>query len=188
MSLTPEEQWLREHEHAALMSRAFPPIDRPPGDPPRIEDQSPAQESPAVDSDQRAVLMCPRGVRYTLLLISLLKRALQDETLRPAVRLQLLEQLDELADTSVLTAIAPMDDAAVRILHVAMSLDAHLPAEPPHHASFDMLTRGDVFAHFISLNPSLLTAIKMPQRVSHRAIIRTTSRTFRITEDCRRCL
>jgi hypothetical protein len=43
-----------------------------------------------------------------------------------------------------------------------VSLDAG-KKEPPRHASFNMLTRADVFGAFVGLNPSLQIAARMPR-------------------------
>jgi hypothetical protein len=76
-----------------------------------------------------------------------------------------LEKLNALPDGSLtvemLAAIAPMSDTEVAIYQEACTLDRKHDNSVLASASFKTLTNLRVFSHFINLNPSLLTAIKM---------------------------
>lgn len=119
-----------------------------------------ASPSPAPDE----IEIVPPGYRYSMLAVSLVKRMLAtDAKLRPMERLQWLEQLTDeggVLSADQVAAIEPLDDVGLQMLHAGMSLDLH-KEKPPHNASFNMLTRGDVFRHFVRLNPSLLEAARL---------------------------
>jgi hypothetical protein len=96
-------------------------------------------------------------------IISETKRWLAHE-LSAAHRLRFLEFLDSCTD-NFLTAEAiattePMCDEAYEMVKEARKLGAH--------KALDVFARWEVFSAFIALNPSLLTAIKMPRAYHHR--------------------
>jgi hypothetical protein len=159
-----EKLWI-ERAHAAEMARWSDRVaaDRAAADTQVSPAAAPAPPPPfaGLSADERTLLLCPRGTRYELLLISLLKHCLQDDKLSAGVRLGLLEQLNSLADERTLAVVEPMCATGLRMVDAAMGLDAG-KADPPHHASFNMLTREDVWGSFCQLNPSLVTAAKMP--------------------------
>jgi hypothetical protein len=152
------EHWQRvaAERHALSDERGICTIDTPTAAP-----TPPPDPHAGLSADARVLLMLPRGDRFSYLLAALIKAALQDEKLRPGERLQLLEQLNACAAPAVLGVIEPMCATGLRMIDAAMGLDAG-KADPPHHASFNMLTREDVWASFCQLNPSLVTAAKMP--------------------------
>ena len=85
--------------------------------------------------------------------------------MHPGERLEWLESLNSLAGDNLFTpamlaAIEPIDDIGLQIVMAAGALDQD-QTKPPRNASFQMMTRFDVFGYFARLNPSLLTAIKM---------------------------
>jgi hypothetical protein len=95
-------------------------------------------DSEAAPASARPIV--PAGLCYSMLLAAVLKSALQDESLKPHARLDLLEMLNSLTgngmSTDMLMAIEPMCKVAVQMLDTAESLDKH--AKPPRHASFNM--------------------------------------------------
>jgi hypothetical protein len=156
-----EKLWI-ERAHAAEMARWSERVaaDRAAADgPPAAAPAPPPDPHAGLSADARALLMTPRGTRYELLLISLLKRCLQDDKLSAGVRLQLLEQLNSLADDRTLATVEPMDATSAQMLHTAMELDA-AKSEAPHHASFNLLTSSAVWRLFAERNPTLITALK----------------------------
>jgi hypothetical protein len=75
-------------------------------------------------------------------------------------RLKFLEWLNRCDETwlsrEIIAAVDPMDDDGYEILREAMKLGAK--------TALDVVARWEVFSAFVALNPSLLTAIKMPNR------------------------
>jgi hypothetical protein len=112
----------------------------------------------SLNDDENAIVHCPVGHRYTLVIISEAKRLLAHE-LHTADRLRFLEFLDSCADKSLTTeaiaAIEPMSDEAHEMVKEARKLGAS--------KALDVFARWEVFNAFVALNPSLLTAIKMPR-------------------------
>jgi hypothetical protein len=118
-----------------------------------------------------------RGDRYTLIVISLLKKALLACPTDAAERLEILENLNTCASGAIspiaLTLIAPMCDTGYRMVEAARQLDP--PDENPYpqydpdsvrppcpgRASFDMLTSDPVFSHLRRLNPSIDEVLKL---------------------------
>ena len=80
-------------------------------------------------------------------------------------RLKFLKFLDNQSDTFSIEAIAqlePASDEAFEIYHEAMKLGAK--------KGIDVLGRLDVFSAFASLNPSIVTALKMPRPQPNNAV------------------
>ncbi|MET4319302.1 hypothetical protein [Bradyrhizobium sp. RT5a] len=108
----------------------------------------------------------PIGCKYTLIMISDVKRALAGN-IPPEYRLKLLDHLDGWANepasgwltADMIAAIAPMCDAAHEIFCEAMQLDRGQPGRP---GAFDALAK--FFPAFAVLNPSLVTALEMEPR------------------------
>jgi len=96
----------------------------------------------------------PCGYNSNFLLAGWLKRELQDETLEPAQRLEMLEQLNSLThqlfDEDVLRAIEPMSDVEYSMFLELMKVS---PGDNKK-ATFDLMRREDVFGKFRSVNPS----------------------------------
>jgi hypothetical protein len=119
-------------------------------------------DTSADDVDDRLVLFTPAGYKHFFLWAAYVKRALQFE-LPAGKRLKLLERLNSLTDLyftpEMLATIEPMSDTEIEMVNEARSLD--LEDDRLGQASFDVLTSQRVFGHFLRLNPSLMTAIKL---------------------------
>jgi hypothetical protein len=117
----------------------------------------------SLNDDESAIVHTPIGYRYTFVIISEAKRLLAHE-LPTADRLRFLEFLDSCADKSLTTeaiaAIEPMCDEAYEMVKEARKLGAG--------KALDVFARWEVFNAFVALNPSLLTAIKMPRSYNSR--------------------
>ena len=115
---------------------------------------------------ENAVLMFPAGYKCVLLFIAYVKHALVNIEMRAGERLQFLEFIDGCVGFAVtqemVALIKPMSDTEVEMMHEARSLNRE--DDKPGSASFAMLTRPDVFGHFLALNPSLLAAIMLYQK------------------------
>ena len=98
-----------------------------------------------------------RGYKYTLVLASVTKRALQWE-MPPKMRLEFLEHLDKMRDdfltAEALALVEPIDDSAYEIVCEAMKLG-------PFKALDVYADKFDIFA---ALNPSLLLACEEAAR------------------------
>lgn len=124
-------------------------------------------QSPTVVATD-AIKLLPAGHRYHFLAIALTKRMLRsDARLTAHDRLMWLERLtnDGILSPEHIAAIEPLDDTGTQMLIAAMSLDEE-KEKPPRKASFNLLTRGDLFLLFVQLNPSLLVAAKMMHRAT----------------------
>ena len=105
---------------------------------------------------------CPPGDRWTLIAISENKRWLSTNI--PAeIRLRILEFFDRCTDNfltaEAIAQVEPMCDEAYEMAKEARKLG-------PKKA-LDVFAKWEVFTAFVALNPSLLTAIKMPRSFSH---------------------
>jgi hypothetical protein len=113
----------------------------------------------SMTDDEKAILYCPVGHRYTLVFVSLVKRLLAAE-MEPAYRLRFLEWLDKCAANwltpETIAALHPMCDDGYEMVREAQKLGAS--------KMFDVFARWEVFNAFVALNPSILTAIEMPRR------------------------
>jgi hypothetical protein len=112
--------------------------------------------------DQTMIVHSPVGYLHILLMIALTKRVLTTCKMKAGERLQILERLNKLTEgyitPAVLRLIEPIGDTECEMFAVARSLDT--PDDQLGKASFEMLTRPDVFEHFTRLNPSILAALK----------------------------
>src|SRR5258708_22261781 len=116
-----------------------------------------------LNGDESAIVHTPVGHRYTIVIISEIKRRLL-QPLSAAHRLRFLEFLDSHTDL-VLTAeaiasIEPMCDEALEMVEEARKLGAA--------KALDIFARWEGFNAFVALNPSILTAIKMSAGRCHR--------------------
>jgi hypothetical protein len=133
----------------------------------------------SLSRDEALVVYTPQGYLMTFIIVALTKRALLMDEIKPAEQLRLLEKLNGLTDgyftPEMLAAVEPMSDIECKIFEEAKSLD---PAgDKSSRASFGVLTSPRVFWHLATLNPSLLSAIKLregvgklrgtPDRASH---------------------
>jgi hypothetical protein len=109
-----------------------------------------------LSEDEKAALHCTMGDKYTLVFVSLVKKHLAEDI--PAhYRLKYLQWLERRDETcfspEVIAAVEPMCDDGYELLRETMKLGAR--------KGFDMIASWEVFSAFVSLNPSLLTAIKI---------------------------
>jgi hypothetical protein len=108
----------------------------------------------SLNADETLILHTPVGYRYTLVVISDLKRMLASE-IPTKFRLRFLEFLDSHSGDwppEIIAIIAPMSDAGAEIMSEAHRLgDKRL----------DKIAEWDVFGAFCALNPSLLEALRM---------------------------
>jgi len=111
----------------------------------------------SMNDDEKALLYTPVGQRYTLVLISVIKRWLQAE-LEAKYRLRLLEFLDRCSGTftrEAISQIEPMCDEAFEIYKEAQKLGAK--------KALDVLAEWEIFNAIVALSPSILAAIKVPR-------------------------
>ena len=110
----------------------------------------------SLNGDESAIVHTPVGHRYTIVIISEIKRRLL-QPLSAAHRLRFLEFLDSHTDlvltAEAIAAIEPMCDEALEMVEEARKLGAA--------KALDVFARWEVFNAFVALNPSILTAIKM---------------------------
>jgi hypothetical protein len=121
----------------------------------------------ALSDDERTVVYAPVGRLHELLVIAYTKYAIERVKMPRGERAMLLQQLNDLVaklphgflSAEMLATIQPMSDTEVQMMHEARSLD---PKDcKSGKASFDVLTNLRTFSIFVTLNPSLLTALKM---------------------------
>jgi len=119
--------------------------------------------APGQTIDDELCLQIADGHKWTFIIASLTKRALQIPGIKPADRLDLLERLNSLTDgfftADVLAQLSPMCDTAYAIFKEARSLDPSKD-DARCEASFKVLATPSVFRLFVQLNPSILAAIK----------------------------
>jgi hypothetical protein len=110
----------------------------------------------SLSADDSLIVGCPVGKRYTLVFVSIVKRLLAQE-MSPAYRLKFLEWLGKCGDTwlspATIGIVEPMCDQGDEMVREARKLGAK--------KMLDVVGQFDVFSAFVSLNPSLLTAIKI---------------------------
>lgn len=111
------------------------------------------------DVDEKHIVYCAIGHRYTLVLVSILKKLLTED-MPSAYRLRLLQWLDKCGDQwlspEAIAAVQPMCADGYEMVREAQKLG-------PKKA-LDVYAKADVFRAFVALNPSLLTAIKLCDR------------------------
>ena len=110
----------------------------------------------SLKEDERAILHCPVGHRYTFVFISYVKHLLAGD-LPMDYRLKFLQWLDDRNERwerpEIIAAIEPMCEDGYQLLRETMKLGSK--------KSLDVIASWEVFNAFVALNPSLLTAIKM---------------------------
>jgi hypothetical protein len=110
----------------------------------------------SLNEDETIILHTPIGYRYVLVSIAEVKWFLK-ETIPAEYRLKFLEFIDSHADMFTPEAIAlldPMNDEGREMLKEARKLGKKW---------LDVVARWEVFNAFIALNPSMMTALKMPR-------------------------
>ena len=116
--------------------------------------------------EEYTVLMFSAGHKHTLLFIAYAKHALVNIEMNAGQRLRFLELIHGCIDFTVtqemVALIEPMSDTEMQMMHEARSLNSE--ADPAGMVSYRLLTRPDVFGHFLALNPSLLAAIMLHQK------------------------
>jgi hypothetical protein len=117
----------------------------------------------SLQGDEKEIVYCPEGHRSTLVLVSVVKRFLAAE-LETSWRLQFLEWLEKIGNNWItapsVAVIEPMCDGGYEMVCEAQKLGAK--------KSLDVYGRYEVFSAFVALNPSILTAIKMPRAYHYR--------------------
>jgi hypothetical protein len=115
----------------------------------------------SLTGDDLLIVHTPSGHQWNMIAASLGKRALQRK-MDAGLRLRLLECLNGMVDLNftadMLAIVEPMCDTAFQIWNEAKTLDRE--SDKACMASFRLLTSRRVFHHFITLNPSILAAIK----------------------------
>jgi hypothetical protein len=119
--------------------------------------------------DERVMASVARGYWYELVLAGYFKRVLTSQELSVAERLELLEGLGTFVHGALtpaaLAAVAPAGETFMEIVETALKLDLDANSETGE-ASFAVLTRPDVFANLLKLEPSLSTALQLMSRGS----------------------
>jgi hypothetical protein len=121
--------------------------------------------------------MVAAGYKLFLILIALVKRALLTPGIRAHEKLEFLEGLERLPDNylmpEMVAMIEPMCDKGYAIYAEAKRLDP--PGDKTGNASFAVLTSERVFGHFVTLNPSILNAIRWREAKRTSASVSTAS-------------
>jgi hypothetical protein len=109
----------------------------------------------SLQGDEKEIVHCPDGRKYILVMISVIKRFLAEESTTPFYRLKFLEFLDKFSDAWLTPAavgmIEPMCDDGYEIVKEARQLGSK---------QFDTYAKHEVFSAFAALNPSLIKAIR----------------------------
>jgi hypothetical protein len=117
----------------------------------------------SLNEGESAIVHCPVGHRYTLVLISETRRLLSTN-LSAEYRLRFLEFLDRCTDNfltpEAIALVEPICNEAYEMVKEARKLGAS--------KALDVFARWEVFSAFVALNPSLLTAIKMRPNYYYR--------------------
>ena len=113
---------------------------------------------------ERALASVPPGYWYSVILAGWAKAVLTSQELSVAERLEMLEGLQNCVHGSltpaVLAVVAPVGEAVRQIIEEALRLDLDANSETGE-ASFAVLTRPDVFANLLKLEPSLYAALQL---------------------------
>lgn len=119
------------------------------------------------DDDEQVLASVPPGYWYSLVLAAWAKRVLSSRDLSVGERLAMLEGLGNCVHGSltpaVLAAVAPVGETVRQIIEEALRLDIDANSESGE-LSFQVLTRPDVFANLLRLEPSLFDAIRLMSR------------------------
>jgi hypothetical protein len=115
------------------------------------------------NTDDELCSLVSSGHMMDFIVVALTKRVLQTPNIKPGDKLYLLEKLNGMTDiyfrAEMLAMIEPAGDIECQIISEANSLDP--PDDTTHGmASYRVLTSPNVFQHFLTLNPSILAAIK----------------------------
>ena len=119
--------------------------------------------------DLTAVLYIPKGVRHALLVAAFFKHVVALPDTSQAERLKYLEFLD-LAELGIPMAVVKRIDPMSKT-EVAMFVEAcRVDGRKHDRASYDLLTRDDVFLSFLALNAGLAEAIQFwrPRDADHQ--------------------
>jgi hypothetical protein len=110
----------------------------------------------SLQGDEKQIMDCATGHKYTLICISIAKRCLEQE-ISVNYRLRFLEWLDHCADErltpEIIALVEPMCSDGYEMVREAMKLGAK--------KALDVYAKQEVFSAFVALNPSLLDAIKL---------------------------
>jgi hypothetical protein len=121
------------------------------------------------DELDEALASVPCGYWYSVILAGWAKAVLTSQDLSVADRLAMLEGLSTCVHGSltpaVLAAVAPVGETVRQIIEEALRLDLDANSESGE-LSFQVLTRPDVFANLLKLEPSLFDAIRLMSRGS----------------------
>jgi len=113
---------------------------------------------------ERMMTSVPLGHQYELILAGYFKRTLLEQGMSVADRLHTLEGLGTLVHGALtpaaLAAVAPAGETMMQIVEEALRIDLDANSETCE-ASFAVLTRPDVFANLLKLEPSLLDAMRL---------------------------
>ncbi len=125
----------------------------------------------SLSADELLVIHMPSGYRFIFIAVALAKRGLENH--KSADQLLLLKKINGLTDQNftpeMLATIEPMGDTEYAIFKEARSLDA---GDKASMAGFEVLTSPRVFWHLVTLNPSLLKAIKLREGASRNGDLR----------------
>ena len=105
------------------------------------------------------VASLPAAHRYELVLVAVVKNWLLAADLSPAERVAYLEWLatrDGVITPARVAAVEPANDAFMEVFTDAFRLDP--PDSESGAACFSFLTRPDIFAALLKLNPSIVKA------------------------------
>jgi hypothetical protein len=113
----------------------------------------------SLQGDEKQIVHCATGHKYTLVVFSIVKRYLAEE-MSSEYRLRFLGYLDKLADAwltaEAVAMIEPMCDDGYEIVTEARKLG--------WQKAFDTFAKYEVFSAFVALNPSLMKAIRFCNR------------------------
>jgi hypothetical protein len=112
---------------------------------------------PELSADDTAILWTAPGRRHDLVLASYFKRVVVGEGLTADARLFFLEGLSRMLTPAALARIVPADDVSMQIIEEAMGLDR---GSDGFERSFGVLTGDEVFRTLLTLNPSLMGAVR----------------------------
>ena len=121
----------------------------------------------SLSPDESLVVHTPAGYLFDFLAVAMGKRALMTKGIKPAEQLAVLERMHALVDEyftpEMLAAVQPMCDTGCAIFEEATSLDPPTSngSDGAWRESARILTCPRVFWHFVTLNPSILIAIKI---------------------------
>ncbi len=126
-----------------------------------------------MNADERAVFEMPPNWRYVLVMVSIAKRYLAEPDTPPEIAFRYLQSFDRLCSgenawsAAAFAVVEPACDDAHELYREAMKLvpkrregDDMAKRCRDHQAAWRVIESWDTFAAFVSLNPSLLAAIK----------------------------